>query len=253
VALCSYRYFYERITKLTADTDAPYTSLVFRGHRRIDWKLEPRLDRELRKIGKLKWPGIREDHLGRFKYAMRGRRGSNPARDLPDDEWWSLGQHHGLDTPLLDWTASPFVAAYFAYCEEKPQDEKRSCSDRRCIFALCQNSVEMMNEKLEKGMRAGEKRKTVKFVRPLTDENPRLVSQAGLFTHAPDGVLVEVWIKEHFASSISPQLLKITFPESDREMALRSLNLMNINHLTLFPDSYGASKVCNFRLRIPHY
>jgi hypothetical protein len=244
VHLSSYRYLYELLATLITDTPAPYTSFIFRGHRRYDWKLEPSLDRELEKLGKLRHPSARKEHLRRFQHAMRGRRGPNPAR-LSDAEWWSLGQHHGLATPLLDWTASPFVAMYFAYFKENPRDEKPSGTDRRHIFALCR-SVAMKNKELSP-------RKRLKFIRPLTDENARLVSQAGLFTRSPDGMCVEKWVKIQFRGALSAKLLKITFPESDRQMALRELNLMNINHLTLFPDASGASTFCNLGLRIQHY
>ena len=56
---------------------------------------------------------MRDGYLERFKRAASGLRGPNP-KDLSDEEWWALGRHYGLVTPLLDWTEKPYIAAFFA-------------------------------------------------------------------------------------------------------------------------------------------
>jgi len=42
--------------------------------------------------------------------------------------WLVTMQHYGCPTRLLDWTESPFVAVYFAYCDMPESQTEPSCS-----------------------------------------------------------------------------------------------------------------------------
>jgi hypothetical protein len=117
-------------------------------------------------------------------------------------------------------------------------------TSNRAIHALWQPSIEQLHNPID----------GIEIVRPMLDDNARLVNQSGLFTRAPDGADIESWVKTKFANEIKNMIyFKVLIPDSERTICLQSLNRMNINHLTLFPDLYGASKHCNTNLEIQHY
>lgn len=241
-----------------------YGTYVWRGQRKSNWQLYSTLDRSLQlKLNKNIL--VRNDGkilLNEFKYATLGRRGFNPRILDSDNDWWALGQHHGLSTPLLDWTSSPFVAAYFAFIEKGEKQTKY-----RAVFAMHRPSIEKKAGEILKANKdnlqqkiktksyptRGNLKPEIEFIRPFSDENQRLINQAGLFTRAPFNVSLESWIKNNFGSDDENVLIKILIPNENRIECLKTLNRMNINHLTLFPDLDGASKYCNLCKEIDNY
>lgn len=256
-----------------------YNSYVWRGQRDPAWKLAPTISRISNNN-----PAqvMHHEVLGRFKQAARGRRGPNPPQLTSDNDWWALGQHHGLATPLLDWSTSPFVAAFFAYLEPYPKEPKvegnlaeeikKATPKFRAIYALHSAVVEqwavqdLATAKSALAKRNAEStllvpavmpdgvKPVMEFVRPMSDENQRLINQGGLFTRFYGPFTIEEWIPTRHPETLQgSSLLKILVPDTDRVKALTLLNRMNINPLSLFPDLIGASMYSNLHAEIPNY
>lgn len=222
------------------------SNYIWRGQRSTDWLLESTLDRMQKKYD------IKSSlmQLKSFKHATRGSVGSNQEKMESDDEWWASGLHYSLVTPLLEWTISPFVAAYFAFCKEGNEQGKRA------IYAFAQRAVIVKNNELKmKNPGTSKEDLFVKFIKPLFHDNLRLANQSGLFTKSPLGVDIEQWVRENFSvvSKAKVVLLKLTLPNTERTAILKALNRININHLTLFPDLSRTSKFSNMMLEIKKY
>jgi hypothetical protein len=222
--------------------------LVFRGHRRYDWGLMPTLGRVT--TNGIVTEALADDQLDRFRRAVRGRLSDTALVDEPD-ELWSVGQHHGLMTPLLDWTYSPYVALFFAFQKEDDQDEKDN--PYRAVYVL--NKSFLVDNETETGIRVFEPRK---------DHHGRLVNQAGLFTFSPFDATLENKLTNVLADEDGftdeelraaseedqPEILaryicKIYIKNEERDACVRHLRRMNVHHASLFPDLIGASEYCN--------
>lgn len=245
--LSSWKYFSDYVKQILLT----HNQFIYRGQLADNWKLESTLDRALRGTIIRERDNKRKQHLNNIRYAARGRRGPNPREIKQENEWWAIGQHNGLDTPLLDWTESPFVALFFAFSEANISE-----SDYRVVWCLYPEGVENKSAEIKKriGIASRGHAPIIEFVRPLSDENVRLVSQRGLFVRGPDGQPIEQWIQKHFKGDDEyTHLLKVRIPNAGRLDCLRFLNRMNINYLSLFPDLFGASQHCNMDLQIKNY
>jgi hypothetical protein len=90
----------------------------FRGHTEVDWKLAPKLYRQVPPKR-----GIRviEDEI-RQEFMMRapGLIESGPQNSW---EWYFIMQHSGAPTRLLDWTEGALIALYFAVRDSKGEKD----------------------------------------------------------------------------------------------------------------------------------
>ena len=235
--LSYWKYFHDFIQENLIDNK----NYVFRGQRDESWKLEPTLNRQLSKIPFSDYNNKVEEHLNNFRYSIRGR--ADFLRDIinsdnSENELWAVGQHNFLATPFLDFTYSPYVAAYFAFYEKSDE------SKYRIIWALSQSHIsKQIKDKVE-------------LFKPLSGHNPRLLNQSGLFVKFKDKDNLETIINNYLQQNPKDKkikLFKIRIPNRDRTVSLKSLNKMNLNHNSLFPDLFGASIFCNTMLEIDKY
>ena len=131
----TYSAFFEFVNLGFGDMDG---SFIWRGQRRAEWEIKSTLAREGRQTF---------GHLEEFRDAVARSAATefdisdkNPDSKQEKLRLWSLGQHHGLVTPLIDWTVYPYVALFFAFAE---MDEE--FQGHRAVFALDWHEVAHVN------------------------------------------------------------------------------------------------------------
>jgi len=175
--------------------------------------------------------------------------------DLPstsifsDDEIWTIGQHYGLTTPLLDWTELPYIAAYFAFYKNKPEAD-------RAIYALNRKN-ELLILKIKKEGQVLSRKKFTRFIsrRHLDKiQDERLKKQRGEFTRALNGNDIKENVVKLYEKKVKKigkhediYLAEILIPGRFKDECLQFLRAANITHGTLFPDYPGAVEICKIQ------
>jgi hypothetical protein len=246
----SYRVFrlksWESFLKVI--TSPPYTHWAFRGERDERWPLYSSLSRYFQNFGvsPKAWAKQEARILRIFKRKAHQFLAKPP--DPEDDfQWLALMQHHGAPTRLIDFTWSPYVAAFFAL--ERTLHDGVVCALNPAHLDSSRASKPVrMDPRREDNFRRYFLKGTHRMIwmgEPHT-MNRRLIAQSGTF--AVPGVL-DVPIEEILSNSDQENTLaKFVLNNAVREVGMRELYRMNITFATLFPDLDGLAKSLAYEL-----
>ena len=229
---------------------------VFRGHGNKQWPhLVTSLSRTLQKItspveqSKLEAEGI-------SAFWRHGRSQLQASELIYFDRILygvTLMQHYGAPTRLLDWTLSPWVAAYFGVFDESQLDQDgviwafnqahllknyyQQLDSRKSEYVKFEQFIS--SSQVEAWLKGALEQTRVITTFRYQYANPQMGAQQSLFTVC-GSVLENHNIALKRVLRDDWDTLKIVIPVSMKAQLRRQLFLMNVNALSLFPNINGV-------------
>lgn len=146
-------------------------------------------------------------------------------------EYETRAQHYGLQTRLLDWSHSLYVAAFFAFSRIE-----QCTSDMVSIWALDR-----------RGMRAAFSEDHIEVIDEIYRDNRRHLWQMGVLIKNKTDIsnMAEIFqsrsrLVGNVRKGAKPLLIRFDIPRGEARIAADDLNMMRINSVTLFPGIEGV-------------
>lgn len=210
---------------------------AFRGHGNKEFHLRTSLNR----AGKNRLDRYCANELIRFTSLVEGA--LELRLDLESQADYStvlgLAQHHGMPTPLLDWTRSPYIAAFFAFSDALENMGNRAGLTHVRVYAMSEAFIST----------ASPQSISVPFFAPYLNFmsisprlNPRLSAQQGIFLITNVGN-IEAFLEYAEEKSGVQYLHAVDIPIELISTALEDLSYMGLTPATMFPGLDGIGRM----------
>jgi FRG domain len=227
---------WEAFKTWAAGTRKSHGACWFRGHSDSTYRLKTTLHRMKR--------SRLERYYGETLLKFREQAGAymGVRFNMSDEEDYAtllgLAQHHGLPTPLLDWTKSPYVAAFFAFASVLGKSNSGGTDKKVRIYGLTKDFIDA-NYSPSVAVPC-----VWPYVAPLSisaRHNPRLHAQQGNFL-VTNVVDVESFLCDVQTMREKPILIAADVPAKFAQTALEDLSFMGLTAASLFPGLDGIAQ-----------
>lgn len=192
---------------------------------------------------------IRDRYLADFRRHAQ----SLPGITVLEDHWWPLARHYGVVTPLLDWTRSPYIGAFFAFEDYLGSKNPglRSGMTRLGLGASGSGvqhdgagAVAVWELVLADDLRKHGELDVLRPDLPFLAVAARIRAQQSVLTRLGDDLYLDIesFLVHH---NLAHLLTCYEIPVSETAKAIGDLSRMNIDFASLFPDLEGAAIQAN--------